>query len=613
MRALRIIRIVLLLFLLLWAVVGRAQQSQAQLAAHYYANGDFPQAIELYEEMYKGTANKLYYQMLFLCYMKLEQWKAAERLVGHRMRQFPKELDLYVDMGRVYEQRGEHRKAAKSFDAAVDRIGFDSKQVSDLCQAFESANHPEYAIKVYLAVRKKMGNDYIYVNELATLYERLGNYEAMMQEYLGLLDKQPKMINQIQISLQRVLSEASSPKVSEGLRSALVHRVQQHPENKAYLEMMIWFSLQQKDFRFAMIQAKAMDARFPEWGGETLMRVADITQSNKAYDVAEECYGVVAKKGKEGPYYFDSRVGELNVQFARINRNFPIENKQLSTLIRNYEVAFGELGKNEHTVPLMRNYADLMAYHADSLQKAMDILYDILDLPRISSKQRDETKLALGDLLLFAGEIWDASLMYSQVEKSNKDDVIGSMAKFKNAKLSYFNHDFLWAKTQLDVLRVSTSKLIANDAMELSLFISDNMEEDSTFDMLDRYADADMLLYRNQLDSAWAILDAITSSALSHSLFDEVLLQKAKIRMRQKRYEEADSLLEQLVTLYAYDILADDGLLLRAQLNEEVLNNPVRARECYEKIILDYPASLYVNEARKKYNELKIATGRSTL
>lgn len=598
----------LLLFLLFWTATGRAQQTQEQLASHYYSNGDFAQAAELYEQMYNRSPNKFYYQMLFRSYLELEQWKDAERLTERRLRQFPKELDLYVDLGQVQERRGERKKALKSYDSAVDKIGYDSKQIADLCQAFETANHTEYAIMVYLSARKKMKNELAYVSELATLYERSGNYEAMMQEYFDLLDKQPRMMNQIQIALQRVLNETSNPKVSEGLRSALVQRVQQHPENQHYLEMMIWYSLQQKDFQFAMVQAKAVDARFPQQEGETLMRVADIAQSNQAYDVAQECYATVAKKGTDGPFYFDSRVGGLNVQFARINRNFPIENKKLWALLHDYEAAFAELGKNEHTVSLMRNYSDLMAYYADSLQRAADMLYDILDLPRLSPQQRDETKLALGDLLLFAGEVWDASLLYMQVEKANKNEVIGSLAKFKNAKLSYYNHDFLWAKTQLDVLRASTSKLIANDAMELSLLISDNMEEDSTFDMLERYADADLLLYRNQLDSAWDAFESIATGALSHPLFDEVLLQKAKIRIRQERYAEADSLLGQLVTLYGNDILADDALLLQAQLNEERLNNPAKARECYEKILLDYPTSLYVDQARKKYNELKAFT-----
>ena len=334
------------------------------------------------------------------------------------------------------------------------------------------------------------------------------------------------------------------------------------------------------------------------------MRVAAIAKSNEAYDVAQECFATVSKKGADSPFYFDSRVGELEVAFARINHNFPIENKRLRQLLLSYRSTIDELGKNTRTINLMRNYSYLLAYYTDSVQRAADILYDILELPQLPPKERDETKLALGDLLLFAGEIWDASLLYMQVEKSNKNDVLGSQAKFKNAKLSYYNNDFLWAKTQLDVLRASTSKLIANDAMQLSLLISDNMEDDSTFDMLSRYAAADLLLYRNLLDSAWLGFDDIAHSALSHPLFDDVLMQKARIRIRQQRYAEADSLLQQLVELYPDDLLADDALLLRAQLNEEQLGNLSQARACYEKLILDYPASLYADQARKRYRAL---------
>ena len=596
--------LVCLAFMLCFLPPCRAQQSQEQLAAHYYSNGQFQQAAECYEALYLRAPNKFYYQMLFRSYLELKEYKDAENLVEKRIKQYPKDLYLFVDLGRVYELRGDRRKSTKTYDAVVQKISFDTKQISELTQAFETIGHPEYAIQVYLFARKKMQNEFIYVSELATLYERIGNYEAMMQEYFGLLDKSPNMLGSIQISLQRVLNETSNPKLVDGLRNTLIQRVQQQPDNKQYIEMMLWFSLQQKDFQFAFVQAKAVDTRFPDLGGEPLMRVASIARSNLSFDVAHQCYSLVSKKGPDSPYYFAARVGALEVAFARINRNFPIENKLLWQLIHDYESAFDELGKNVRTVQLMRNYADLMAYYADSVQRAADMLYDILDLPKLPSKERDETKLALGDLLLFAGEVWDASLLYMQVEKDNKNDVLGSQAKFKNAKLSYYNNDFLWAKTQLDVLRASTSKLIANDAMELSLLISDNMEDDSTFDMLSRYAAADLLLYRNLLDSAWDAFDDIAHSALSHPLFDEVLYQKARIRIQQQRYTEADSLLQQLVDFYPNDILADDALFLLAQLNEERLDNPARARVCYEKIILDYPSSLYIDQARKRYRLL---------
>ena len=597
----------------LWAVllllaqcpVAEAQQDAEKMAAYYYQNKEYDKAVELYEPLYQRTQNKFYYQVLYESYLALERYREAERLVERRIKRDASDLTLYVDLGNLYQKREERKKAERTYDDAIAHIGYDAKQLSDLAMAFQNIGRNDYAIKSYVTARQKTKAPYSYVMELAALYERQGDYEAMMQEYFDLLDQIPSYLGSVQISLQRSLRETSNPQLSEGLRKALVDRIQRQPNNKTYLEMMIWFSLQNNDFQFAWTQARAVDARFPGQGEEQVFRVAQIAHNNGDYSTALECYGYLVKKGPTGQFYFSSRVGELKAKFDRLNKAYGLSKPDLSSLVKEYEKTFVELGKNVQTIPLMRDYAYLLAYCANDVQPAADVLYDIIEMPQVPRNILNEVKLELGDLLLFAGAIWDASLLYSQVEKANKDDVIGAMAKFKNAKLSYYNNDFQWAKSQLDVLRASTSKLIANDAMELSLLISDNMEADSSYDLLEMYAAADLLLYRNQLDSAWEAFDAVAKRALSHPLLDEVLMQKAKIRMKQGRYADADSLLQKLVDFYPTDILADDALMMSAQLNEEKLDNMERARSCYEKLILDYPASLYVEQARKRYNELK--------
>ena len=582
-----------------------AQQSDEQVAAYYYDHGEYAQAAQLYEGLYKRGTNKYHYQRLLSAYLELGEYKEAMRLVERRQKSHPKELSLLVDEGTVYQRRRQEKKAVRCYDKAVERIGSNQQPVADLAQAFLSAGRPDYAARTYLAARSATSNRTLYFTELVTVYQQMGNYEAMTGEYFDLLDHQPGMMSSVQVSMQRMLQEAPDRRLADGVRRALVSRVQEHPDNKVYLEMMIWFSLQENDFGFALEQAEAVDARFPEQGGDQVMRVSQISQKNGAYDVAADGYRYLQRKGKEDVHYFDARVGELEVEFARINHNYTIDTKNLASLRARYLSAFDELGRNERTVPLMRHYATLMAYHGGDAQEAVSTLDDVLELPRLKPQVRDEVKLELGDLLLFAGQTWDASLLYMQVEKANKNDVLGAAAKFRNAKLSYYSHDFEWAKSQLDVLRSSTSKLVANDAMELSLLISDNMEDDSTYDMLALFADADLLLYRGQLDSAWDAFDAVGRAVLSHPLLDEVLMRKAQIRMKQARYAEADSLLQRLVDFYPYDITADDALMLRAELNEDHLANPQTALECYEKLLLDYPTSLYVDRARKRYNALK--------
>ncbi|MBO4586883.1 MAG: tetratricopeptide repeat protein [Bacteroidales bacterium] len=582
-----------------------AQQSQEQMAAYYYDNGEFQQAAQLYESLYKRTTNKYYYQRLYSTYLQLGEYKEAAKLAEKRLKNHPKELSLYVDQGNVYLVQKQVKKAEKCFDRAIEAISADLSPIPDLAMSFVNIGRPDYAVQTYRTARVKTRNSQLYFNELVGVYQTMGDYTSMTQEYFNLLDQSPGIMPSVQVSMQKAMQEAPDERLSLGIKQALVQRVREHPDNQTYLEMMIWFSIQQKDFAFALTQAQAVDARFPDKGGDQLLRVARIAYQNEAYDVAADAYRLLQNKGKDHPLYFDSRIGELEVEFARINHNYSIDNKDFQHLKQRYEETIAELGKNEKTVTLMRNYAQLMAYHGGDVQAAVSMLDDVLEIPRLKPAVRDEVKLELGDLLLFAGSIWDASLLYMQVEKANKNDILGAQAKFKNAKLSYFNHDFEWAHSQLKVLRSSTSKLVANDAMELSLLISDNMEDDSTYGMLELFADADLLLYRNQLDSAWDGFDAITRSVLSHPLFDEILMRKAQIRIKQARYAEADSLLQKLIDFYPTDITADDALMLRAELNEDRLDNPATALECYEKLLIDYPTSLYSDRARKRYNTLK--------
>ena len=604
MRQKRNIHIFWLIVLFLCPLSASAQQGSEQMAAYYYDHGDFAQAAQLYENLYQGRNNKFYYQRLLASYLELGEYKEAMKIVQQRQKKQPKDLYLLVDEGNIYLRQQQPKKAAKCFDKALGQISNNQQPVPDLAMAFLSIGQLDYAAQTYLTARSKTNNKALYFNELIGIYQQRGDFEAMTNEYFDLLDHQPGMLKSIQISMQRALNEAPDERLSDGVRRALVSRIQEHPDNRNYIEMMIWFSLQENDFRFALEQAQSVDVRFPDMGGDQVMRVAQIAKNNGALDIAADGYRYLQAKGKDDPHYFDSRVGELEVEFARINHNYTLDSKSLAELKGKYLAAFEELGKEPRTIPLMRHYATLMAYHGNDAQEAVSILDDVLEIPRLQAKTRDEVKLELGDLLLFAGETWDASLLYMQVEKANKNDVLGAAAKYRNAKLSYYSHDFKWAQSQLNVLRASTSKLIANDAMELSLLISDNMEDDSTYGMLELFADADLLLYRNLLDSAWDGFDHITRLTLSHPLFDEILMRKAQIRIKQSRFDEADSLLQRLVEFYPEDITADDALMMRAELNER-LNRMDTARGCYEKLLLDYPASLYIEQARKRYNALK--------
>ena len=142
------------------------------------------------------------------------------------------------------------------------------------------------------------------------------------------------------------------------------------------------------------------------------------------------------------------------------------------------------MGRSSYTLPLIRGLANLNAYYIDSVDKAIDILQQAILIGNIPKQTRAEIKIDLADLMLFKDEVWEASLLYSQVEKEFKYDQIGEKAKYKNAKIAFYTGDFFWSQAQLDVLKGSTSKLIANDALQLSLLITDNVGLDSVVEPL---------------------------------------------------------------------------------------------------------------------------------
>jgi tetratricopeptide (TPR) repeat protein len=178
--------------------------------------------------------------------------------------------------------------------------------------------------------------------------------------------------------------------------------------------------------------------------------------------------------------------------------------------------------------------------------------------------------------------------------------------KLKRAKLGYYMGNFSWAKAQLNILRASTSKLIANDAMELSLFISENIENDSIISIpLQIFARADMNQFCNRFTEAISALDSVSTLYPDNSLADDVSYRKAMILKKQGKYNEASTLFNSIVKDHSWEMLADDALFQLATLNHYKLKDKEEAMNLYKKMLTDYPGSVYVVDSREEYRRLQ--------
>ena len=274
-------------------------------------------------------------------------------------------------------------------------------------------------------------------------------------------------------------------------------------------------------------------------------------------------------------------------------------------LEQDYISLLTEFGRNSSTVFAMQKLAQLQAFKLHKFNDAQKLLEEAVAIPNIRPELLASCKLDLGDVYLINNQPWEATLLYSQVEKDFPNTDINQDAKFRNAKLAYYTGDFTWAKGQLDVLKAATSQLIANDALNLLLLIDDNTAADSTGAALKIYARADLQIFAEQPDKAILTLDSIDKKFPNNSLSDDILMSKSRILIQQKNYAAAVPLLKKIADDHPNDLWADDAVFMLGDIYDNRLNDKASAKIWYEKIITTYPGSLWINEARKRFRLLR--------
>jgi tetratricopeptide (TPR) repeat protein len=340
--------------------------------------------------------------------------------------------------------------------------------------------------------------------------------------------------------------------------------------------------------------------------GMRIFQLGEIAANDGAYDAAIMAYDyIVEEKGTNSSFYLDAKRSALRCRRLRLTEGYDYNQEELLELEQMYSSFLEEFQNNPNTGEIVLEYAELEGLYLNNLEKATSLLQDLIELPNLNLYVQSEAKLDLADYYLINGEIWEATLLYSQVDKLFKDDLLGHEARFRNARLSYFNGDFQWAQSQFEILKASTSKLIANDALDLSVFIMDNLGLDTTTEALELYSQAELLVFQNQFDNAFTKLDTLRSSFPSHTLQDDVAYLKANIYKKLRDYEKAAEYYQEIVENHKEEIRADNALYELAQLYDKQLDNKEKAMELYEKLFIEFNSSVLAVTARKRFRELR--------
>jgi len=514
-------------------------------------------------------------------------------------------VDYPILLAEFYETHEEQKAANKIYQRLMEENATSSVKVLEVYKAFKEKGKFELCLQILEKGRKNLENSYPLHLQFADVYAQLNQNQKMVEEYLDLLEINNEFKEQVQTALaQRIDFTQENNPTSDLVKEALIDRSQSRSSDLIYAEMLQWYFTQRKQFALALTQAQALDKRENSTGFR-VYELANVFAQNKEYVLARKGYKYVLTHGKEKGFHFMSENAILHTYFLEVTEKRNLSVDTLQSIITNYKEVVQRLGKSRNTITILKELAQIQGLYANQVDEAITLLREIMVLPGLSAIQSSEIKMLLGDFYVLKNEIWEASLLYMQIDNDYKFETIGFEAKFKNARVFYYDGDFQFAQSQLDILKQSTSKLIANDALKLSLLITDNYGLDSNYTAMHQFAQADLLLEQHKYNQAFILYDSILTAFPYHGLADEILLRKAQAFQQQGNWKEAILYLEKLLKSYSEDILADDALFQLGDIYENHLGDKEKAIENYKKIIFQYKGSLYVVEARKRLRMLR--------
>ena len=598
----------LFLFMILITSAAFSQVDAIALANEYYEQGEFEKALTEYKKLAKNNAN---IPRIHDNYLKLllseEEFKEAEKYLKGVIKDNPENFFYKVDLGMLYKSQKEEEKSEQVFDDIIAEQAKDAGEnqktngIRFLAQVFFEKNLREKALETYKEGRKAMNRPEMFSLELANAYQLMNQKQEMVLEYLIFSKSQPQNLSYVKNSFQRVLTE---PEDLDTLETTLYDFIQKDAGNPIYNDLLVWTHLQQKNFAAALRQARALDRRLQN-NAENIINVGLIAFRNQEYKTAQKAFDYVLTEFPDSPSKNLAQRYVLLADEEVVKQTYPVDTTAIRSLIVKYGAYKENLRDVFNIIDANRRVAHLYAFYLNEIPKAIEILTENVNQPVGKHRVIAESKMDLADIYLLNEEPWESILLYAQVERMFKDEPLGYEAKLKSAKLSYFKGEFELAQSHLDILKLATSREIANDALNLSILIKNNTVFDSTDVVMQEYANIELQLFQNQKNEAIVALNQMIKKYPKHSIIDEVYFLMAKTERELGHFDKALAALGVINQTHYFEILGDDALFLTGVILEDDLKDKEKAMDVYLQLLEKYKGSIFVSEARKRLRELR--------
>ena len=592
----------LLIYILLFSTTILIGQNN-QLADTFFSSGEYKKALLEYDKL---LAKQPHRTDIFIkkikCHQELEQYTIAKNALEKKLAQKHKQPQLFVELGYNYTLQKDSINARKAYNEAINVIDKNPNYAHTIGQRFESYSLLSEAETTYnkaIALNKNANFDF----QLANIYGQQNKIEKMFNSYLKLIKKRNQNTTTVQNLIGKFLSDNPKNENNILLKRALLKNLQAAPDT-FWNEQLSWLFVQQKEFKKAFIQEKAIFKR----EGKTLNRIFNLAIITKEHDDFETAISIFNFINTQ-PLEKQTRIQVLTYLLEIKERNSV--SSEYNNITEEYIVVLDSFGINNQTLNIQLAYVQFLAFKKHDITTAVNFLKEHKN-QSLAKFDKARYQMKLADILVADGKFNQALINYSKIQRHLKNNTLSQEARFKVAKTSYYKGDFDWALQQLKVLKKSTSQLIANDALDLHLLINDHINEDSLHVALKKYAKADLLAFQNKKIKSIEVLTDILNKHPVNKIVDDALFLQGKLFEQQGNYKKALSNYKRIINTLKESVFVDDALFRLAYLHLNTLDEKEKAINYFEAILFNHSDSIHFVEAQKMYRKLRGDTNKNS-
>lgn len=591
--------------------------TKLRLAQSFEQAGEWERAVALYESLLEANPqNFVILEGLRRGYTELKQYDKAKELVRGQLLAKSNDENLLSILGGLYDLAGEPQVADSIWHVVLRKDPKNANLYRMIASQLIEHRQYDKAIAMYLEGRDGAKNQTLFMEELASLYGALHQFESATHEYIKILRSNPQQATYIQSRLSAFTGRDEGRLAALGVFKAEVTRF---PDEVPLHSVLAWLYMEGKQFDAALDHYRIIDRLTKANGFELFQFAQRAAQEHVHFTAAKAFREVIEGKPAQNiigyaRFGYARAIEELsgeNDTLARLTTPMPAPARLESTVSETqptfqwalalYESLINDQPNTETAMQALYRIGTIRFLRFFDLNGAAAAFDKIRSMP-FSSNLVYEATLSLAEVQTAKNDLVKSRDEYSRLAKTSPDPYRDQIL-FRLAELDYFEARFDSASALLQRISTNASNDLANDALQLLYFIQENNGAGQP--ALKEFAAADLLVRQRKYSEALARFQSVTLHYPATTLVDDAIMRSAEMGLILNRVDEALGLFRRVINDMPSSVLRDKAQMRIGEVYENTLKNKQKAIEAYEEVLANHPASLYVEEARRRIRLLR--------